>query len=208
LRRTDSHFHVVLYKYHGRLIDGGAKSVDKTLRECRDAHYPAWLAKTEQVPDKRPQGIFDELMCGNIHQVYAAAPEELRIRRAYGKEVSVCELAALLPIPKPEMFHSNRRRLIDVVTRKERAHGDVTVITGWKSGSGAEHGIEASDFFDHISPHRNAGPETAHVPRVMHRSQHPFAMENIVWDKACGWVVLAGLDTTKSNRDLRVRDED
>ena len=37
--------------------------------------------------------------------------------------------AALLPAPKAEMFHGNRRRLIDVVTRKERAHGNVTVVT-------------------------------------------------------------------------------
>jgi len=120
----------------------------------------------------------------------------------------VRKLTALLPVPKAEMLHGNRRRLKDVITRKERAHGNVPVIAGWKSGSRSEHRIEAPDFFDHTTPHRYAGPETANVPDVMHGSQHPFAGEDIVWDEACGRVVLACLDTTNSNRDLRVCGED
>lgn len=93
------------------------------------------------------------------------------------------KLTALLPVPKAEMLHGNRRRLKDVITRKERAHGNVPVIAEWKSGSRSEHGIEAPDFFDHTTPHRYAGPETANVPDVMHGSQHAFASEDMVWMK-------------------------
>lgn len=38
---------LLLNKYHGRPIDRGTKSANKALRECRDAHDPAWLAKTK-----------------------------------------------------------------------------------------------------------------------------------------------------------------
>src|SRR5262249_53615099 len=101
-----------------------------------------------------------------------------------------------------------RRRLIDVVTRKERAYGNVTLVTGWESGSGAEHRVEASDFFNHAASHCNTSPETLHVSRVMHRGQHPVASENVGWNEARRSVVLAGFDATKSNRDLGVSCED
>ena len=45
------------------------------------------------------------------------------------EEVSTCELSALLPGLRTEMFHGNRRRLIDVVARKERAYGNFTLVT-------------------------------------------------------------------------------
>src|SRR5262249_5412468 len=133
---------------------------------------------------------------------------DFEIRPAYGEEISVCELAALLPGAKGEMLYRNPGRLIEVIARKESTHGNVTVVTGWKLGSGAEHRVEASDFFNHIAPHRNAGSKTLHMSRVMYRGQHPFASTNRVWNKARGPVVLAGSDATKSNRHLGVCGED
>jgi hypothetical protein len=90
------------------------------------------------VPNRRPQRVFDEFICWDIHQFNAVAREEISVRRAYTEEVSTCELPALLPGPKAEMFHGNRQRLVDVVARRERAYGNVTVVTVWKPGSRAE----------------------------------------------------------------------
>jgi hypothetical protein len=75
-------------------------------------------------------------------------------------------------------------------------------------GSGAKHRVEAPDFFNHVAPNRNASAQTAHVSRVMHRGQHPIASANVVRNKACSSVVVAGLDATKSNRDIGVCGED
>jgi hypothetical protein len=161
----------------------------------------------KHVPDRRPQRVFDEFMRWNVHQLDATAFEELRVCRAYAEEVSACELRALLPAPKAEMLDGNRRRLIDVVARKECADGNVTIVTVVKLGSGAEHMVEAPDFFNHVAPYRNACPETTHVSRVVHRRQHPVAGANEVWNKAGSSVMLPGLDTTKGNRDLGVCDE-
>jgi hypothetical protein len=68
--------------------------------------------------------------------------------------------------------------------------------------------VEASDFFNHAAPHRNASPHTLHVSRVMHRGQHPVASTNVVWNEARLSIVLGGLDATKNNRDFGVRGED
>src|SRR5205823_6259092 len=106
------------------------------------------------------------------------------------------------------MRYRNPRRLIDLIARKESANGNVTVVTGWKLGAGAEHRVEASDFFNHIAPHGNAGSETLHISRVMYRGQHPFASTNVDWNKARRSVVLAGFDATKSNRHLGMCGED
>jgi hypothetical protein len=95
-----------------------------------------------------------------------------------------------------------------VIARKESAYGNVTFVTGWKLGSGAEHTVEATDFLNHIAPNRNAGPESLHMSRVMYRRQHPFAGTNVGWNKARRSVVLAGFDATKSNRHLGVYGED
>jgi hypothetical protein len=94
----------------------------------------------------------------------------------------VCELAALLPGAKAEMLYRNPGRLIDVIARKDSKYGNVTVVTGWKLGSAAEHRFEASDFFNHIARHRNAGFETLHMSRVTYRGQHPFAGTNVGWN--------------------------
>jgi hypothetical protein len=75
----------------------------------------------------------------------------------------------------------------------------------WIRGQGY---CRTPDFFDHIAPCRNASPKTPRVPRVMHRGQHPVASANVSRNKAGFSVVLAGLDATKSNCDLRVCGED
>jgi hypothetical protein len=41
----------------------------------------------------------------------------------------------------------------------------------------------------------------------MHAGQHSFAVGNIGWDKACGWIVLSRLDATERNRDFGISDE-
>ena len=62
-----------------------------------------------------------------MHQFDAAA-FDLNAPRLSG-EGSTCELSALLPGLRTEMFHGNRRRLIDVVARKEHAYGNVAIVT-------------------------------------------------------------------------------
>src|SRR4051812_17157475 len=41
----DRIYALVLDECHGRLIEWGAKSFNKALHECRDAHNSAWLAE-------------------------------------------------------------------------------------------------------------------------------------------------------------------